>query len=92
MKLFSNGWFYFALLVGLMFWCTAIFAAVKIIPVAFDTGFFPRFLAGTRENWALLSLVISEFASLLPGPWNGIVQSIVRIATKILEAKNREKS
>jgi len=90
MKLFSNRFFYFAILISLVFWASAIFAAVKVVPLAFETGFFLKLGISIRENWALISLVISEFAALIPGPWNGIIQVILRIVTKIFERKKEK--
>lgn len=40
-----------------------------------------------QDNWAIVALVLSEIAGLLPGKPKGILQAAVLIITKIFESK-----
>lgn len=44
-----------------------------------------------HENWAVVALVLSEIAALLPSKPKGIVQAVVLIASKVMESKKRTK-
>ena len=74
--------FFVAMLICMAFWFVAIsFVSAELAPGPEQT-IFPRTINFLSQNWITISLVLSELASLLPGPWNGIVQSILRALTK----------
>ena len=80
--------FFIAMLLGLLLWFGAfevVKAAVTAVP---EQAFIPRATNFLSQNWIAISLVLSELASLLPGPWNGIVQSILRALTKKARRNN----
>lgn len=41
-----------------------------------------------RENWAVIALIISEIAALLPGKPKGVLQACLLIFEKVLFRKN----
>lgn len=44
----------------------------------YPPSFVARLTSFMSQNWTTVFLIISEFAAFLPGPWNGIIQSITR--------------
>ena len=41
-----------------------------------------------KDNWAVVALVFSEFAALLPSKVSGIVHLLITITSKVLKIKN----
>lgn len=39
------------------------------------------------KNWEIVSLVLSEIAAILPGPWNGIIQAFIKIVSRLRARK-----
>lgn len=44
-----------------------------------------------QENWAVVALVVSEVAALLPGKVRGILQTVVLIGSKIFEKRSKKR-
>lgn len=40
-----------------------------------------------QQNWAVIALVVSEAAALLPGKARGIIQTVLLIVSKIFEKR-----
>lgn len=88
MRLKFKPGFFVAMIVSLGMWYLIVsFVSTEVAPgpeqtsISQVTNFF-------SQNWTAILLVCSELASLLPGPWNGIVQSILRALTKKAQRNN----
>ena len=44
-----------------------------------------------RENWAILALILSEIAAILPGKPKGIIHAILQIGNKVKGKKSTTK-
>lgn len=80
--------FFVAMIVSLGMWYLIVsFVSAEIAPVPGQTS-ISQVTNFFFKNWTAVLLVCSELASLLPGPWNGIVQSILRALTKKARQNN----
>jgi len=78
-------WFLMFVILSFLAAIFSSFAASDEIIVYLDADSFVLFI---KENWAVIALIISELAALLPGKPKGILQSLVFVLNKVLIKKS----
>jgi len=80
--------FFVAMIVSLGMWYLIVsFVSAEVAPVTGQTS-ISQVTNFFSQNWTAILLVCSEFTALLPGPWNGIIQSILRALNKKARRNN----
>jgi len=55
-----------------------------------SSGFVAKVWTILNENWTSFFLLLSELAAFLPGPWNGILQTIFRAVSQITRNSKKQ--
>jgi hypothetical protein len=66
----------------LLFWTSSVLYAAN------DAGAIANIPGFLQENWAVVALVISEVAALLPSKVSGILHAVVKIAGLFFKKKS----